>query len=79
MISTIDSNKGMLSVRGIKGVEIVDIPVEPELPVSCRVILWGFLEGQYVTGVLARCVVSYVFYEFDILHLLPHSPSSLWL
>ena len=43
MISTIDSNKGMLSVRGIKGVEIVDIPVEPELelPVSCRVILWG--------------------------------------
>ena len=41
MISTIDSNKGMLSVRGIKGVEIVGIPVEPELPVSCRVILWG--------------------------------------
>ena len=41
MISTIDSNKGMLSVRGIKGVEIVGIAVEPELPVSCRVILWG--------------------------------------
>ena len=41
MISTIDSNKGMLSVRGIKGVEIVGISVEPELPVSRRVILWG--------------------------------------
>jgi hypothetical protein len=41
MISMIDTNKGMLSVSGITGVEIVDMPVEPELPVSCRVILWG--------------------------------------
>ena len=39
MISTIDSNKGMLSVTGIKGIEIVGMPVEPQLPVSCRVIL----------------------------------------
>ena len=41
MISITDSNKGMLSVTCIKVVEIVGIPVEPELPVSCRVILWG--------------------------------------
>ena len=38
MISTIDNNKGMLSMTGI---EIVGMPVEPKLPVSCRVILWG--------------------------------------
>lgn len=41
MISTIDNNKGMLSMTGIKGIEIVGLPVEPKLPVSYRVILWG--------------------------------------
>ena len=42
MISIVDSNKGMLSATCIKGVEIVGMPVELQLLVSCRVNL-GFL------------------------------------
>ena len=44
--------KGILSAVTIPGVEIVGMPVEPQLLVSCRVIL-GFLGGQYVTEALA--------------------------
>ena len=45
MISMIDTNKGMLSVSGITGVEIVGMPVESQLLVHPV----GFLEGHYVT------------------------------
>ena len=41
--------KGILSAVTIPGVEIVGMPVEPQLLVSYRVIL-GFLGGQYVTS-----------------------------